>query len=569
MTSTKEFGDAGSENFALYFNSAVPAGDNAQVYAFGGYNYRFTDAFAWSRGIDEDRNIPSIYPNGFDPHIQSVITDKSVSTGLKSRINNWNVDVNNTFGSNRFHFYVDGSLNASMLEKTPTHFDAGGFQLMQNSTSINLTRLYPTIAKGLNVALGVEHRIENYMIFAGEEASYKNYGGYYVFDVYDSLGNVIGQDSSLRPAGSQGFPGFQPSNEVNESRTNIGAYLDAELDITKAFLLSGAVRFERYSDFGNTTNGKIAARLKVAKWLSLRGAFSTGFRAPSLAQLYYNTTFTDFVAGVAIDKIIARNNGPITRTLGIPELTQEKSTNLSGGVTLNAKSFALTLDFYSIAIEDRIVLTGAFYDDDPDIGADLQTLNVGAAQFFTNAVNTTTTGIDAILSYSASLANKHILKITVAANFNDMTIDKIYTNEKLKGKESTYFGLREQYFLLASAPKSKLNLTVDYSIGNFFASVKAVQFGKVELINWNDNGDEIVDTAPGSSELDVYEPKMTFDLALGYKFRNVQVTLGCANLTNEYPDEHDPALTETGGNWDAVQMGFSGRFMFARLGFRF
>ena len=564
-----EFGDAASENFSMYFNSSVPVSEKAEAYAFGGYNYRFTDAFAWSRSSDEDRNIPSIYPNGFDPHIQSVITDKSVSAGLKSTLNGWNMDVNNTFGSNRFHFYVDGSLNASMLEKTPTHFDAGGFQLIQNSTSVNFSRLYSTVLKGLNLALGLEHRIENYQIFAGEEASYKNYGGYYVFDVYDSLGNVTGQDSSLRPAGSQGFPGFQPSNVVNESRTNIGAYIDAELDITKAFLISAAVRYEHYSDFGNTTNGKFAARYKIMKWLSVRAAYSTGFRAPSLAQLYYNTTFTDFVAGTAIDKIIARNNSPITRTLGIPKLKEEKSTNLSVGLTLNTKSFSFTLDYYQIAIKDRIVLTGAFYDDDDVIGADLQTLNVGAAQFFTNAVNTTTSGIDAIATYSLSFANKHLLKFSLAGNFNMMTIDKIYTNDRLKGKENTYFGLREQYFLLASAPESKINFTIDYSIANFFASVKAVQFGKVELINWNDNGDDVVDTQVGSNELDTYEARMTYDVSLGYRFRNLSLTLGCANITNEYPDEHDPALTESGGNWDAVQMGFSGRFSFLRLGFKF
>ena len=198
-----------------------------------------------------------------------------------------------------------------------------------------------------------------------------------------------------------------------------------------------------------------------------------------------------------------------------------------------------------------------------------QKLNVGAAQFFTNAVNTTTNGVDAIVTYTASFVNKHILKLSLAGNFNKMKIDKIYTNDKLKNKEYTYFGIREQYFLMASAPESKINFTIDYSMGNFFASVKAVQFGKVELINWNDNGNKDVDTQPGSNELDTYKAKMTYDLSLGYRFRNLSLTLGVANLTNEYPDEHDPALTESGGNWDAVQMGFSGRFSFARIGFKF
>ena len=571
----KQFGDAASENFSFYANSEFAAGENARVLAFGGFNHRFTDAYAWSRSPDSDRNIPAIYPDGFDPHIQSVITDKSLSLGIRSKLKDWDLTVNNTYGGNRFHFIIDQTLNASLLEKSPTRFDAGGFQLSQNSTRFDLTRSFDSVLKGLNLAFGVENRVENYRIFAGEEGSYANYGGYYYTDILDSLGNVIGQDSTLRPSGSQGFPGFRPGNEVDESRNNIGVYADAELDVTEKFLLGVAARYENYSDFGSTFNVKGAVRLKLNEHFSLRAAGSTGFRAPSLAQLYYNTTFTNFIAGEAIDGVVARNNSPITRALGIPALEEEKSVNLSGGVTARVKALTLTVDAYSIVIRDRIVLTGTFYDDDPEIGADLQALNVGAAQFFTNAVNTTTTGVDAILTYSTVLAAKHTIRISFAGNFNTMTIDEVYTNDKLKGKEGTYFGVREQYFLVASAPNSKLNLSLDYTMQGFFASLRFTQFGRVELVNWWDDGDDQVesgldDGAGGTySELDVYEPTLVTDLTLGYKFKNVQASIGAANLLNVYPDEHDAGWTESGGNWDAVQMGFSGAFYFAKLGFRF
>ena len=570
-----QFGDAAREDFGFYLNGESKAGENTNIYFFGGFNHRFSDAFAWTRGADEDRNIPEIYPNGFDPHIQSIISDKSFSIGAKSKFHNWTMDVNNTIGSNKFHFYVDETLNASLLEKSPTHFDAGGFQLLQNTTNINMSRLYNDILSGLNVAIGAEHRIENYQIFAGEEGSYATYGGYYFTDITDSLGNVIGQDSSLRPGGSQGFPGFQPSNEVNESRTNIAAYADFELDITKKFMVSLAGRFEDYSDFGSTMNGKIAARYKITDAISVRASASSGFRAPSLAQLYYNTTFTDFVAGVATDKIVARNNSAITRSLGIPELKQEKSVNVAGGITAKYKALTLTVDGYYIKIDDRIVLTGAFYSDDPDIGADLQKLDVQAAQFFTNAVNTTTTGVDAVLSYFKVINNKHELRFSLAANFNDMKIDDIYTNDKLKGKEGTYFGIREQYFMLASAPKSKISIGVEYSVGKFFSNLRLTNFGEVDLINWYDNGDNVVDMnvdngAGGTyDELDHYDSKTTVDLTLGYKFRNLRLSIGAANLLNAYPNQHDPGYTESGGLWDAVQMGFSGPFYFAKLGFKF
>jgi len=551
-----QFGDAASENFGTYFNSAVNTGKNSEIYMFGGYNYRFTDAYAFSRAFDEERNDVNIYPNGFDPEIQSIILDKSFAVGFKSVVNGFTVDLSNTIGMNDFHYMVDNTLNSSMLDNSPTRFDAGGFSLMQNTTQLDISRFFPHVMSGLNFACGLEHRIENYQIFAGEEASYTTYG--------KQVFSINGTDTTFRPGGSQGFPGFQPSNVVNETRSNFGAYTDLELDVTKRITLDGALRFEQYSDFGNTWNGKLAGRVKIMDGLSIRGSFSTGFRAPSLAQLYFNTTFTDIVAGKAIDKIIAKNNSPISRALGIPKLKQEVSVNGGLGFTANIKSLSLTVDGYYVQIKDRIVLTGAFTSDDPDIGNVLKAMNIGAAQFFTNAVNTTTKGIDAILAYSLTLGSSSI-KFSYAVNVNNMTIDKIYTNQKLQGKEDIYFGLREQYFLLASAPKYKQNFGIDYINGNFYSNLKFTGFGKVELVNWNYNGEA---TLP-AGDLDVYNPKITVDLSVGYNWKNLSLTIGGANIFNTYPDKHDPALTESGGIWDCVQMGFSGSFWFTKLGFKF
>jgi iron complex outermembrane receptor protein len=562
-----KFGDAANENFATYFNSSFNAGKNTEIYMFGGYNYRFTDAYAFSRVADEERNVLAIYPHGFDPKIQSVITDKSISIGMKTLLGGWKIDLNNTYGSNNFHYMVDSTLNSSLMEKSPTRFDAGGFSLGQNTTVLDISRFYPQVMKGLNIAFGAEHRIEIYQIFAGEEGSYKTYG-HPIFSIDTLLnddGSVASVDTTFRPGGAQGFPGFQPANELKETRSNFGGYADVELDVTKQFVVSAAGRYEQYSDFGNTLNGKLAARYKLSDNFSLRGSVSSGFRAPSLAQLYFNTTFTDIVAGQAVDKIIAKNDSPITRELGIPPLKQEVSTNAGLGFTARVKALTLTVDAYYVKVKDRIVLTGSFYSDDDIIGDELKSLNIGAAQFFTNAVNTTSKGLDAILSYSLGFSGQQNLRFSLAANFNDMVIDKIYTNDKLQGKENTYFGLREQYFLLASAPKSKINFGVDYSNKNFFASLKLNRFGKVELINWNDNGDSVVD--PG--ELDTYNARLTADLSAGYNVKNFTFTLGGVNILNAYPDKHDPGLTESGGIWDAVQMGFSGAFYFARVGFKF
>lgn len=552
VTYRREFGDASSENYSAFFNSEIPVSENTSVYAFGGYTHRFTDAYAWSRDADDDRNVKEIYPNGFDPRIQSAIDDNSISVGVRTVHNGWNIDLNNTYGKNKMHYYVDGTLNATLLTKSPTHFDAGGFWFSQNTTGITFSRPFD-VAAGLNVAFGTEYRTDRYAIFAGEEGSWQNYG------VIDTVINnrVVKYDALQRPAGSQGFPGFQPRNEVNASRTNFGSYVDVELDVTKAFLLSGAVRYEKYSDFGGTLNGKLATRVKVTPGFNLRASVSTGFRAPSLQQTYFNTIYTNFEQGVPIEILLANNLSTVTRTLGIPPLTEEKSVNLSAGFTAKpVRGLTITVDGYLINVKDRIVLTGTFDQDDPDIGADLAALNVGAANFFTNAIDSRNIGLDVIVTHSASLGNGR-LNTSFAANFNKLTIEAVHTSPKLVGKEENYLSARERSFIIASAPKSKMNLTADYSTNKFSATARLVRFGEVVLLGYDD--------LPN-----VYDPKITTDLTVGYRFsRNVGLYVGADNVFNVYPDKQDQENTEEGGLWDSVQMNFGGRHYFARLSFTF
>lgn len=547
----REFGDAEAENVAVFLNAGIPVSEKANVYAFGGFNYRRTDAFAFTRDATSDRNVPAIYPNGFDPHILSSITDPSLSFGVKGKIGAWDIDFNNTAGQNRFHYYVNGTLNASLLEKSPTRFDAGGFSLLQNTTSLNFSRLFDDVLRGLNVAFGAEYRVENYTIFAGEEASYRNYG------IIDTVvnGRVTKVDTLGRAGGSQGFPGFQPANITDEFRSNLGTYLDLELDVTDQFLLAAAARFETYSDFGRTLNGKLATRIKVNDQLSLRGSVSTGFRAPSLAQIFFNSTFTDVISGVPIDKIIAKNNSPITRTLGIPPLKEETATNASVGFTATpVEGLTATVDGYYVKIKDRIVLTGAFDQSDPDIGAELAALNVGAAQFFTNALDTKTLGLDIILTYAKTF-DEHQVRFAYAGNFNKMTLGDIKTSPKLAGKKDIYFGRREQHFLLASAPPAKNSVTVEYTHNRLGAGLRLTHFGRVTLIDFLDTED-------------VYLAKVTTDVNISYDLtQQLTLVLGAANVFDVYPTLQDTE-TESGGNFDAVQMGFSGRLLFARLNVR-
>ena len=547
----RQFGDAALQNAAVFLNLGVPVAENASVYAFGGLNYRDTDAYAWTRDPDSDRNIPAIYPDGFDPRILSAITDRSLSTGFRTQLHGWDLDVNNTYGANRFHYFVDGTLNASLLERSPTRFDAGGFELMQNTTGAGISRFFRDVLSGVNVAFGAEHRIERYSIFAGEEGSWRNYG---IADSVDANGYVIQVDTLGRPGGAQGFPGFRPENELDETRTNVAGYVDTEFNLSPEFLVAVAARGEHYSDFGNTLTARIAARYAVTPEVAIRASASTGFRAPSLAQLYFNTTFTDFVGGVAVDKVIARNNSALTRALGIDPLREEQARNASLGFTAAMGAFTATVDGYYIAIDDRVVLTGAFGDDDPDIGDELQALGVGAAQFFTNALDTETYGLDVILSYSTTFG-PNTFRAAYAGNFNHMELGEVRTSEQLEGREDIYFGPREAAFLLASAPPSKMNLTLDFLRGPVSTTLRLVHFGEITLVDWLDTDD-------------VYEARLTTDLSVGYRFSPaVRVTVGGQNIFDVYPSQQDTE-TETGGMWDAVQMGFSGRYLFARMGFR-
>ncbi|MCB2409089.1 TonB-dependent receptor [Hymenobacter lucidus] len=537
----REYGDPKVSNTSAYLNSKFALGDKAHIYVFGGANKRRGDAYAWTRFADDDRNVPAIYPNGFDPVITSDIWDASAVAGVRFALGETELDLSNNFGSNRFEYGVENSLNATLGASSPTTFDAGGFQLKQDVVSLGLTRNYRTVLQGLNLAAGAEWRREWYSLFAGERNSWDTFS--------------VNPDAA---PGSQGFPGFQPKDEIKAKRDNFGAYVDAELSFTPQWLLAAALRFENYTDFGSTLNYKVSTRYNLTEFLTLRGTYSTGFRAPSLAQINFNSTFTNFIGGDPVEVLLARNNSAVTQKLGIPSLKQETSNSANVGLTSRiGSSLSLTLDGYYIKVKDRVVLTSQFSSDDPVIGEDLLALNVGQAQFFANAADTRSLGLDVVLNHTATLGVAGRLNSTLAANFNQLRIDRVQTSGRLAGREEEFFGAREQAFVKASAPPSKINLTFDYKVSKWGALLRFVRFDKVQLIDWN--GDPMN-----------YQKRITTDLTLSYSLNDhIQLAVGSTNLFNRYPTLFDPQLTETGGAWDPVQMGANGRFYFAKLQARF
>lgn len=547
----QKFGDGSLDQYTFFVNGGFPLKGKANFYFNGGYGNRRGAAFAYTRDAGSSRNVIAIYPNGFNPEILSNINDASASFGIRNvSKRNWNTDFNITLGSNRFSYDVDKTLNSSMVAASPTKFDAGGFQLGQNSISFNTNKHFSKVAKGITVAMGTEIREDKYKLFAGELNSYKQYGPV-VFAI-----NGPG-DTTFRPGGSQGFPGFQPKDETVQTRVNWGTYVDAELEASKSLVLTGALRGEVYSDFGSTLNFKTGMRWKVTDGFSLRGSISTGFRAPSLPQKHFSSTFTNVAAGQIYEIVIAPNSGSLAQAVGIPELKEETSVNTSFGFTSRPiKNMTLTVDAYNVSVKDRIVLTGLFDQTDNAIGDILTNLNVGAAQFFTNAVDTKTNGLDIISTYSHKLWGGTI-GATFAANFNKMKLNSITTTDKLKGKEDIYYGEREQYFLLASAPPRKLSFGLDYRKGNFSTNLRFTNFAAVEIISF----------AP---DVERFESRTTTDLSFSFNAgEKVRFTVGGQNIFDVYPTHVNAANTETGGMWEAVQMGHGGSFFFGKIGIRF
>jgi len=607
-------GDASMTGFGGMFNAEIPikSNDRLTLYTFGGYNRKESDAFAFTRNFSDNPErfptdgtdlieVPGIIKLSsdeeyyFNPHIQTEIQDISFAAGLKGQFGeDWNWDASNATGYNNFHFFGDKTFNAG-LGAGQTNFDDGGFKFLQNTTNLNFSKLYTDIMSGLNVAFGAEYRFENYQLFAGEQASYAQYGSniFSVDSLFNDLNEFEGLDTTYRPAGAQGFPGYQPNDVVDATRSCVGVYGDVELDVTDKWLVGVAVRLENYSDFGFTPNFKLASRYKLADNFNLRGSVSTGFRAPSLQQINFSSTFTTVQGGTIAEVKIAPNSSIITKAAGIPELTEEKSLNASVGFSFKPmRELTVTVDGYLVQVKDRVVLSGQFSADDPDLDPSftgtLKSQNVSAAQFFANAVNTTNKGVDIVIDYNRRRGDSHF-RALLAGNFQKMTIDKINFPELLDETEAlrkAFLSDREQKFILASAPPVKLAATLEYGIRQFTIGTRFNYFGEITLLGYGDSdapNSSITPTVPTNDGMRyvpdefVYGGKLVPDIYVAWKFNeHFTLNLGVDNFLNIHPDlgyvplASDWAFNnETGGPWDAVQMGGNGLRAFTRLAVNF
>ena len=558
----------------FFMNFALPLDDyGTELYSFAGISSRTGNSAGFYRLPNQSRTFTPAYLNGFLPEINSNIKDQSISVGIKGKIGDWSVDFSNTYGKNAFLYTIGNTFNASLQSASPTTFDAGGFSFAQNTTNLDITQFYDDIFSGFNVAFGGEYRLETYEIVAGQESSYAQYtaaGEVITLSTQQPSEDFFG---SARPGGSQVFPGFSPNNELSRGRSSVAGYLDLEADFSENVLVSFATRFENYSDFGSTINFKVSSRVKISDNLNLRGALNTGFRAPSLHQIYFNSTSTIFDQDGNPQEVgTFSNDSRAASLLGIPQLKEETSSSISLGLTgkIPDANLTVTVDGYFVKIDDRVVYTGQFQG--PGTGTELDNLlrqaNASRASFFANAIDTESRGIDLVFTQRANVWDGWMLNSVLAATFSKtQQVGEIKASQVLEdaGLVDTYFPEDSRVYLEEAVPRTKVNLTFNLSSEKWIFFLRGVYFG------------EVTEATTNVDRQQVFGTKFVTDLSVSYKATpSLTFTVGANNIFDTYPDRAAEVLADGGNNrssgrfdWSrrAQQFGIGGRFLFARVNF--
>lgn len=550
------YGDAASENGYLWLNSEIPLGNSSEFYFFGGVSQREGESAGFNRLPSQSRTNILVQPEGHLPLINTEVDDISLSAGFRKNWNRWAMDLSTTFGDNEFNFFISNSANTSIGPLSPTEADAGTLGFDQLSFNLDF---YGTGDWGLtnpvNIAAGLEWRQDTYEIKAGNFVSFGD-GGF-----PDQFGGTA-------PFGIQVFPGFRPSNAVNESRDNVAAYVDLEMDLSTNFLLGVAVRYEDYSDFGNTVIGKLAGRYEVNDRFALRGSAQTGFRAPSLHQSNFNNVSTQFVDVegelVPLEVGTFRVESPVSQALGAQPLKEEDSVSYSLGFTVRpAASVSITADAYSIKIDDRVVLSGRFTATDPDIADLLEPFGVNGAQFFTNAIDTETEGFDLVAAWSTRIGSRATYSLTGAFSWTSTDITKIRTPPELIGKEQTLFPVIDQTYVEEAQPGSAYSIGNRYTRGAWSTVVRFNYFGSVTSTESN--------TDPARKQ--TFGGKWLTDLDVAYTFdMGLTLHLGANNIFDVFPDKNIASNSFNGifvYPRRTAPFGFNGGYYYLNASFKF
>ncbi len=568
------WGDGLERDIHTFANLRLPlsASGTTELYAFGGYSDRDGTGNGFFRKPQNSRNWPQIYPLGFLPEFRPSVIDYSAAGGIRTNLGKWAADFGANYGYNGFDFNLRNTLNSSLGPSltTPTapgpdgvlgtaddpgipnqtSFDAGALRRGEFNLGANFSRpMKLGLPEDVNVAFGVAFRSENYEVIAGERASWIQ--GYH----------KTADSSGLAQGGSSVFQGFAPSDASKNSRTNIGGYIDLETNLSKNFLVNAAGRVESYSDFGEAITGKAAFRYQPNPKFVWRGAASTGFRAPSLAQSWYSHTTTAIQNGVLIEI----GNFPVTnrasRIFGAKPLQEEKSVNLSTGFAWSpTNDLNFNVDYYHIGIKDRILL-GTTYDGTSDpvvaqILADSGLTQIAGVQFPTNALDTKTDGIDVVGNYRV-LAGSGTFDFSLAYNYTKNAITRVDPLPAiLRGTATIYTDALDEVTrnsIERNRPNDRASFAANYSISRLHALGRLSYYG-----NYRDGS---------SSGIETFGAKTLFDSEIGYRFDAVNVSIGARNLFNVYPDVQTVEDNTNNGTFPypgASPFGYNGRFVYVR-----
>lgn len=543
------YGDPDVKQSTGYANLGVPIAETGwQLVGWGGYQYRRTQSAAFPRNPTNTNNVPSIYPNGFLPLIQTKSKDMTVTGGFKGDVGAFATSLTASYGKNTIDYATLHTLNATYGSQSKTSFYDGSVSYDQFVTNLDFSHNYALGAdSNVTAAAGAEYRREGYSISPGEPQSY-DHGPVYVSPT---------TGGSTSP-GAQGFGGFNPANVVDKHRDNVSGYLDFEGRFSNVSL-GVAGRVEHYSDFGSTANGKVSGRWDISPEFAVRGGIQTGFRAPSLQQEYFTS-----VASVIVDANVILTGtfpsvSPQARALGGLPLEPEKSTNYAAGFVFRHGPFNLTVDGYQINLRNGLTLSQNIQKGfSPEVDAILNANNIGAARFFINGVKLRTRGVDIVGNYRVPTEAMGVFNMTLAANVNQVKVLKVPTTTSTLNPapplviRSTILTLEE------GTPRTKVTGTVDWDRGPFGATVRGTYYGDVNQ--------------PGSTPAsDIHTgAKLIADIEGRYTFaQRFHLGLGVDNLFDVYPNRTPATVQSSTGVVDFPfysPWGFNGRRLYLKLG---
>lgn len=590
-------GDAASEFVSTFYNMVLPLSGDKEIYSFGGFSNRTALGNGFFRAFNSAaQNVPQVYPDGFLPRIDNEAEDVSLAAGLRGDLNeDWTFDASIVHGRNKYDFNSKNTINASYaaeyLANNPGASDAdiasnsgptsgysGGFRFDQTTLNIDFSGVVDLDFEELYVSFGAEYRDENYEIVAGEEASY----ACGLANSSSSFPSVI-DPATFAGCGFQAYPGLRPDAAGSASRDSYAVYLDLEMNITDEWNVGTAFRYEDFSDSGDDLVGKLSSRYEVSDDFAIRGAISTGFRAPSLQQSAY-TAFTTNLGpgGVLSPSFTATAGSPFPAALGVDGLELETTKNASIGFVFDATDeLSITVDAYRVKIKDRITLGSLLSPSqvafNPAAVAALEATGADQANYFSNSVDSTTQGVDIIVSYNTIIADGEF-SATLAANLNKTEIDRVNSPEGIPDEVS--LDELQRSFLEDGQPKERGTLTFDYQQGKWSSILRANYFGETDVTYFGNDHIGLPGFLSPTGEFkptSVVESAVLIDLNLAYQLTDsLELVAGVDNIFDVTPDElgEDEALdfiTQGAFKYPirAVPYGFNGASYFVRVNFSF